>query len=239
MGTIIAMGGGHLSNLETFTMDTYIVKATGKNNPKALFIPTASGDSKEYIDSFNEVYGKKLGCRTDSLLLVGNNKTNEEIKDKILSTDLIYVGGGDTAKMMDIWRSKKVDLYLKEAYEKGIVLSGLSAGSICWFKYGHSDSNTIRNSKGWWDYTQVEGIGLIDAIHCPHYNEKGRDGFDDMMKSQNLTGIALENNCALVVKDNKFRILKSDLNAKAYKLTNNNGTVSKELIENSDFKDID
>ncbi len=239
MGTIIAMGGGHLSNLETFTMDEYVVNATGKKNPKALFIPTASGDSKEYIDSFHEVYGKKLGCRTDSLLLVGDNLADDEIKDKILSTDLIYVGGGDTAKMMGIWKSKKVDEYLKEAYERGSVLSGLSAGSICWFKYGHSDSNAVRNSNGCWDYTQVEGIGLIDAIHCPHYNEQGREGFDEMMKTQNLTGIALENNCAFVVKDNKFRILKGDLNAKAYKFTNKNGKVLKELIENRDFKNID
>lgn len=239
MGTIVAIGGGELGDLETFAIDEYIVKATEKQSPKALFIPTASGEPKEYIDSFNKVYAEKLGCITDSLLLLADNLTDEQIKEKILSSDLIYVGGGDTVKMMEIWRSKKVNQYLKEAYEKGIVLSGLSAGSICWFKYGHSDSNSFRNNDGFWEYIRAEGLGLIDAIHCPHYNEEGREGFDDMMKSQNLTGIALDNNCAFVIRNNEFKIVKSDINANAYKITNKNGTVMKELIENKNFKNTD
>ena len=108
---------------------------------------------------FNDVYGKKLGCKTETLYLIKQNPLYAEIRSKILSADLIYVGGGDTVKMMEIWRSYKVDECLKEAYEAGIVLSGLSTGSICWFKYGHSDSDSFRNKDGWWDYKQVDGLG--------------------------------------------------------------------------------
>lgn len=80
MGTIIAIGGGELRDLETFLIDEYIVKSTGKKNPKALLIPTASNDAKGYMDTFNKVYGEKLGCITDSLLLVTENLSEEDYK---------------------------------------------------------------------------------------------------------------------------------------------------------------
>ncbi len=238
MGMIVAIGGGEIRKLETFTIDDYIVNSTGKENPKALFIPTASNEPQGYIDVFNDVYGKKLGCKTDVLYLINGNLSDTEIKNKILSADLIYVGGGDTLKMMEVWRSKKVDEYLKEAYEAGIVLSGLSAGSICWFKYGHSDSDSFRNKDGWWDYQCVDGLGLIEAIHCPHYNEEGREGFDEMMETFEEMGIAIENNCALVIKGDKFRILKSDEKSNAYKLYKLNGSVHKQILDNYDFIDM-
>lgn len=237
MRTIVAIGGGELRNLETYEIDQYIVKATGKKNPKALFIPTASGEAKGYIDTFNEIYGERLGCITDSLLLLSENLTNVQIKEKIFSSDLIYVGGGNTIKMMEIWRSRNIDHYLKEAYKKGTVLSGLSAGSICWFKFGDRESNSYGDNNGEPGYICAEGLGLINAIHCPHY-ELGREDFDEIMKSQNLIGIALENNCALVIKDNEIRIIKSDINANGYKIVNNNGIITKELIQNSDFNNI-
>jgi dipeptidase E len=236
MGTIVAIGGGELRELETLSIDKHIVEATGKDKPRALFIPTASGEPQGYIDTFNKVYGEILGCETEALLLITGELSEEYIKNKILSSDLVYVGGGDTIKMLDIWKENSVDKYLKEAYEKGIILSGLSAGSICWFKYGHSDSNSFRNKEEWWDYTRAEGLGLINAIHCPHYNEEGREGFDEMMKSQQLVGIALENNCALVFQDGHCRIVKSDEKAKGYMLVNAEGTVNKNILNNESFK---
>jgi dipeptidase E len=106
MGIIVAIGGGELRNFETLEIDEYIVKSTGKENPKALFIPTASGDALAYVDTFNKVYGEKLGCKTDSLLLSSENLEDKEIENKILSSDLIYVGGGNTEKMIKLWKEK-------------------------------------------------------------------------------------------------------------------------------------
>lgn len=104
-----------------------------------------------------KVYGEQLGCNIDTLFLIYNDITEYEIQEKILWSNVIYVGGGDTVKMMDIWRDKKIDKYLKKAYENNIIFSVVSAGSICWFTKGHSDSNFHTNPQGWWDYTQ-EGI---------------------------------------------------------------------------------
>ncbi len=235
MGKIVAIGGGDMRLNQTLLIDKYIVEFSGIQNPNFLFIPTASNDAHGYIELVTNLYGEHLGCNVDTLLLTDNNITENDIKNKILSTDIIYVGGGDTVKMMETWKIKNVNKYLKEAYKKNIVLSGLSAGSICWFLKGHSDSNSITNPDGWWDYTQAEGLGLIPAIHCPHYNEKGRESFDDMMKAEEIPGIAIENNCALVIKDNDYKIIKADNNSKAYLLKNHNGIIYKEELTVGEF----
>ncbi|NLC39294.1 MAG: type 1 glutamine amidotransferase-like domain-containing protein [Clostridiaceae bacterium] len=214
MGKIVAIGGGELSLGETRQIDEYIVSLTGKANPRLLFIPTASSDAEGYIKTVEEKFGE-LGCTVDSLCLVSESCEDREIRDKIFSADLIYVGGGDTDLMMRVWGEYGVDNYLREAYEKDIVLSGLSAGSICWFDFGHSDSLSYRN-KGQWDFIRVYGLGLIPAAHAPHYNEEGREGFDSMILEEGCIGIALEDNVALVEVDGAYEIVKADKNRKAF-----------------------
>lgn len=145
MGTIVVIGGGELIELETLEIDRKVVQLTQKAKPKALFIPTASSDAPGYCDTFSKVYGDILGCETSNLLLVSQTYTHDEITDLITAADLIYVGGGNTRKMLEIWKNTGVDTLLKEAYSSGTVLTGLSAGSICWFEYGHSDSEAFDN----------------------------------------------------------------------------------------------
>lgn len=238
MGKIVAIGGGELRLRETFNIDEYIVKFSGVENPKLLFIPTASYDAEGYIESIEKVYGQELNCEVQALCVINNDISEEEIRNKILWADIIYVGGGDTVKMMEIWREKKIDKLLLEAYKKGTVLSGLSAGSLCWFSKGHGESNKEVNPDGWWDNEKIKGLSLINAIHCPHYNEKGHESFDEAMKNESLNGIALENNCALIIKDNMFRIIKSQNESKAYLLKNKNGMVIKKELTACDFKPI-
>lgn len=232
MGIIFAIGGGEISNLETFYLDKKIVEATQKKNPRALFIPTASGEPQEYIDAFHHVYGDKLHCKTDSLLLLEGKTSAEEAKRKIMDADLIYVGGGNTRRMMQIWQRYGVDNALKEAYEKGKVLSGLSAGSICWFKSGHSDSNSFDGVENW-DYIRIEGLNLIDAMHCPHYNEDTREeDFDKKVLEYDEIGIAIDNNCAIEFKSNHYIVHKSDPRAKAYKVYQIDGKIVREELNN-------
>ena len=140
MGKIVAIGGGELKDLDTLSIDREIVSLTGKKHPTALFIPTASGDAEGYWKTFQGIYGGMLGCKPEVLYLIKENPVKREIEEKILGADLIYVGGGNTMKMLKAWRKKGVDKLLKKAYGQGIVLSGLSAGAICWFAYGCSDS---------------------------------------------------------------------------------------------------
>lgn len=183
---------------------------------KTLFIPTASGEAEGYCETFDLVYGKTLGCKTDVLFLIKDNLDSSQIEDKIFWADLIYVGGGNTKMMMEIWRSKGVDKMLMDAYQRGTVLSGLSAGAICWFKYGFSDSLRFQSEETW-NYIKVEGLGLFNAILCPHLDEENRrEYFEKFMINFDGIGIGLENGCAIEIIEDTFRIIKSFENAQAY-----------------------
>ncbi len=222
MKKIVAIGGGEIGrpgySIETAQIDKEIIRLTEKKNPKLLFIPTASSDSELYYEVVKKYFGKKLGCKTDILYLIKEKFSNKEIKNKILKSDIVYVGGGNTLKMMKIWKKNGVDKTLKQAYEKGKVLSGLSAGSICWFKYGYSDSRRFTNSKA--NHIKVSGLGLINALHCPHYHvEKSRkDGLKKIMRKTPCVAIAIDNCCAIEVIDDKYRIISSKSKANAYKV---------------------
>ena len=149
MGKIVAIGGGEIgrpgTKIETLEIDTEIIKLTNKKNPKLLFIPTASNDSTGYYDVVKNYFGKKLGCDVSVLYLINETHTKKNIENKILSSDIIYVGGGNTLKMMTLWRKYEVDKILKKAYDNGIVMTGISAGSICWFNFGNSDSRKFTS----------------------------------------------------------------------------------------------
>ncbi len=119
---------------------------------------------------------------------------------------------------MQIWRKTGLDKILKQAYEKSIVLSGLSAGSICWFKWGNSDSKKLANPKA--HSIKVSGLGLINALHCPHYDfEKNRKAdLKKMMKETSGVAIAIDNCCAIEIINDKYRIIDSKPTANAYKV---------------------
>ena len=222
MGKIVAIGGGDITARETLAIDREIVALTGAARPRALFIPTASSDSRDYWHAFDDVYGRELGCETDVLYLLGVNPTAEELEERILGSDLVYVGGGNTLKMMRRWRRLGVDRVLEEAYRRGVVLSGLSAGCICWFSWGHSDSMASYHPADW-SYIRVRGMGLLDALACPHFDSatKGvprRDDFEAMMRKHRDVGIGIDDWCAIEVVDGAYRVITSRPGAGAYQL---------------------
>lgn len=248
MGKIIAIGGGEIGRpnenggffpIETKKIDEEIIKQTEKKNPKLLFIGTASNDSEGYFNVVKK-YFSKLGCKVDKLCLITEKPSKKKIEEKILSSDAIYVGGGNTLNLMTIWRKLGVDKILKKAHKKGIVLSGLSAGSICWFNYGNSDSRIFTSGSK--KLIKVTGLGLINALHCPHYDvEKHRQkDLKRMMKNTfKIVAIALENCTALEVIDDQYRILKSKPEAKAYKIYwKNNKYHKEEIISKKEFSDL-
>ena len=233
---IVAIGGGELKMLETSAIDQRIIELTGKTRPKAFFIPTASGDPDGYVETFEACYGKHFGCQTRTLKLIQNPPAFEEMSALVLDSDLIYVGGGNTYRMMKIWRRLKLDTVLAEAVARGIVLSGLSAGAICWFKYGHSDSRSFSSSVER-DYIRVSGLGFINAVYCPHYHHEGReDSFAAMMAKRGGIGIACDNNAAIEIVGDHYRVLTSAPNAKAYKLFKRKGrAIVTELPQDSKY----
>ncbi len=222
MGKIVTIGGGGMENRETFAIDQEIVRLTGKARPRALLLPTATYDSADTWETFQRIYGGELGCETDVLWLLGVSPKFEVLEERILSSDLIYVSGGNTLKMMRRWRKLGVDRTLMDAYTRGIVLSGVSAGSICWFNDGHSDSMYSYNPRKW-KYIRVNGLGIIDALNCPHFND-ATDGikramdFNRMMHDRGGIGVGIDNYCAMEFIDDKFRVITSRSDVGAYKL---------------------
>ncbi len=214
---IIAIGGGEVSQNQTYDIDKFIVESSKKEKPNFLFIPTASKDAEPYIETINHLY-KNLGCKTDTLYLSNVEVNRGEINQKIESADIIYVGGGNTAYMMEVWEQHAVDKALTRAYKSGKVLSGLSAGSICWFIAGYSDSEFIEgieNPKHKW----VKGLGIIPYLHCPHYDEPERTDFDEFYSGQVADAIAIENQVAIVWNDYEINAIKSNPLKNAYRLS--------------------
>jgi dipeptidase E len=232
---IVATGGGEIRTRGTAPIDREIIRLSNKRNPKLLFIPTASSDSEKYWRHVQEYFGNFLKCKTDALFLIKEQLAKEEIRKKILLADVIYVGGGNTLHMMRLWRRLGVDKLLKAAYENGTVLAGISAGSICWFDSGHSDSMSFYNP-GKWKYINVKCLGLIKGIHCPHYNSTTRGiprrkRFRDMIRKTGGVGIAIENNCAIEFIDDRFyKVISSKSYARAYRLYKRGGEVIAEQI---------
>jgi dipeptidase E len=219
---IVAIGGGEIRTRGTVVIDREILRLSKKRHPRVLFIPTASSDSQRYWKRFQEYFGIFLRCKTDVLFL-SREASKERVREKIFSTDVIYVGGGNTLHMMRIWRRRGVDRLLLSAYKRGTVLSGISAGAICWFESGHSDSMSFYNPRKW-EYINVKGLGLIKGIHCPHYNGRTRGvarrrDFRTLIERTAGFGIAIENNCAIAFINSRFyQVIRSKTNAKAYRV---------------------
>ena len=217
MKVIVPIGGGEISLKSTIEIDKYIVSLVNKETKKVLFIPTASGDMPSYIERFTNLY-KELGCEVDTLLL-SKTENDNLIRSKIFSSDIIYIGGGNTARMMRIFKRTHVNEYLKLAYEKGIILTGLSAGAMAYFTNGYSDSNRSTNPEA--SLCLVKCLDLIHYCFCPHYNESERKSFDEFVVKKGFDGLALEDNVALVVTDDKIQgIIKSNTNNTGYYIIN-------------------
>jgi dipeptidase E len=236
MGKVVGIGGGRMGELETLSIDEEIIELTGKSRPNALFVPTASNDSLHRWDIFQKIYGNHLGCDVDVLLLLGEKPDRDAILEKILSADIIYVGGGNTLKMMRRWRLLGVDHMFSDAYNRGTVLAGSSAGCICWFDFGHSDSRSFYSDKEW-EYIRVRGMGLLSGTVCPHYNSSTRGverrmDFHKMIRKHSDVAIALDNFCAIEVVDNRYRIISAQTDSHAYALeVGKDGTIREQEIQ--------
>ena len=173
MKRIIAIGGGEIREKTTLKIDEYIAglakEHAGDKRANALFIPTASHDFMPYYNSFHKIYTGTFNIKTDVALTVFREPDMEKLKEKFLKADLIYVGGGDTVFMMDHWKQSGLLSLIEEAYERGVVLAGLSAGAICWFSDIYTDS--LKSEDGM-KYAMFKGLNWIKGIISPHYGKE-------------------------------------------------------------------
>lgn len=144
----------------------YIQQLTGKAHPKVCFLGTASGDSDRYINGWVEsTEGTGIQPYVQKAF-INSRRQDETFEDVFMQMDAIVVGGGNTLNMLAIWQAQGIDNALKKAYEKGVIVAGGSAGSMCWFDHSITDSRPIR-------LTQMEGLGWLKGSHIPHYDTEG------------------------------------------------------------------
>ena len=221
---IVAIGGGGFGrSLGSLEIEKYIISLVNKKRPKICFIPTASGDSSLYKLNFYRAFSK-LDCLTSHLDFFTRT---EDLEGKILSQDIIYVGGGNTKSMLAVWKEWDLHLILQNAYEKGIIMSGVSAGAICWFDKGITDSFAKELSI-------LDCLGLVKDIACPHFDEeKEREPYvNDLIKREIIKScICIEENCALHIK-NDVDYLSIDFgNGKnCFRLSKENNKFRKEIL---------
>lgn len=166
-GSIFAMGGGGFSmEPDNPLLDEFLLSLSRRQPARICFIPTASGDSGNYIARFYRAFAGR-SIPTDLTLFGGplerRPATTADLECFLAEQDIIYVGGGNTANLLAIWRTHGIDVLLRNALNNGTVLAGLSAGMICWFEGGVTDSfGKLQALK--------DGLGLLKGSACPHYD---------------------------------------------------------------------
>ncbi len=234
MKKLVLIGGGDVgrgnTSYETATIDKKIVELTNKANPNFLFIGLASSFSDSYYDTMKKIY-KDLGC-TCAYLKKKNILNNRDIVEKKISdADIIYFCGGDTIKLVNDLKEYDLVSLLKNAYDNGTILVGMSAGAIMLSKEGYSDSLKLRDEID--KYTFVEGLNFIDIVICPHYNNVigKKEELKEDLKDTNKKVYSLDNGVALISIDNKINFIKSIDNACAYlSYESKNGYMEENLL---------
>ena len=229
---LIAIGGGEIKNKTTLKIDEHIANLAklhaGEKRANALFFGTASHDSMPYFNSFRKTYTSVFDIKAEVGLLVYGEMDMQKIKDKIDAADCIYVGGGDTVFMLDLWKKNGVDKLLINAYNQGKIICGLSAGAICWFSDMYTDYEIMRGQSA--SYSLHKGLGLINGLITPHFDERIEDFTETFIKSEFESAYAIENDAAIVFKNGTAeRALSSG--GKAYILKKNNGKIERCEIE--------
>ncbi|MBC9795536.1 peptidase E [Sinomicrobium weinanense] len=205
----------------------YTAQLTGKKKPKICFLPTATGDNEWYINYWYELC-HDLEVEPHVLKVWISSYTQKESFEEILTRmDAIIVGGGNTLNMLAIWKAQNIDRALEKAYEKGIILAGGSAGSLCWFNGGTTDSRPGKLSI-------VRGLGLLDYSHCPHYSaEKSRRPlYHDNISSDELAdGYACDDKSGILFVNGKAeKAVSLDKDNHSYYVYKKDGKVVEEKM---------
>ena len=224
MRQIIALGGGGFSmEPDNPLLDLYILKQAKKAKPQICFVPTASGDSDNYISRYYHFFNQ-LDCKPSHLSLFA--PPTRDLESFILEKDIIYVGGGNTKNLLALWKEWGLDSILRKAWDQGVILAGVSAGSICWFEEGVTDSFGDG-------LEPINCLGLIQGSNCPHYDGEveRRSAFHKLIESKKIqSGIAADDGVAIHYTEQGIsKIVSSRPNAKAYSVSFDTNVIETEL----------
>jgi peptidase E len=211
MRQVVAFGGGGFSQESgNPLLDDYVLGLTGTANPRICFLPTASGDADHYIVRF---YNAFHDCaRPSHVSLFRRERGVSDIRSHLLAQDVVYVGGGSLISLLGVWRAHGIDSMLREAYEAGVILCGLSAGSLCWF------AEAVSGYHG--EVNRVPALGFLPHSNAVHYgDEERRRAFHRQLLEGMPAGYAAEDGAALrFVGAELVEVVASRPEARAYKL---------------------
>jgi peptidase E len=210
---IVAFGGGGFS-MESGNplLDEYVLGLGRSERPRVCFLPSASGDADHYVVRFYRAFPAGC-CDPTHISLFRREQGPEDLRGHLLSQDLIYVGGGSVVSLLGVWRAHGLDSILREAWEAGVVLCGLSAGSLCWF------AESVTRFHG--DPRRIEGLGLLPFSNCVHYEPDSSRcvAYHDFLKDGMRPGYAAEDGAALhFVGTELARVVASRPESRGYRL---------------------
>ena len=231
---IIAIGGGELREKQTREIDEQIAnlvkKRVGARRPCALFVGTASHDSMPYYNSFHKTYTGLFDIKTDCALTVYGEMNYEKIQSKFQKADLIYVGGGDTVFMLESWAKSGIKDLILDAYERGVVICGLSAGAICWFEEMFTDSAGE-------EYLFKSALGILKGGACPHFSDRKSDFEKKIEKAEQAEYVCIDNLSAVMYVNGELRCA-SNSEGVSFRTIVKNRKIEYEIIAKSDFSQL-
>jgi peptidase E len=210
---IVAFGGGGFS-MESGNplLDEYVLGLCKPERPHVCFLPSASGDADHYIVRFYRAF-PAARCEASHISLFRREQGPEDLRAHLLAQDLIYVGGGSVVSLLGVWRAHGIDTILREAWEAGVVLCGLSAGSLCWFDEAVSGFHGAPRA--------VEGLGLLPFSNCVHYKLGSERGlaYGALLRAGMCAGYAAEDGAGLhFIGTELHRVVASRPAARGYRL---------------------
>ena len=224
------MGGGGFSMEQTPLLDDFILSRARRTRPRICFVPTASGDAATYIARFYRAFAQRDCVPTDLTLFEGmlprQPSDTEDIAAFVGEQDILYVGGGNTVNAIALWRAHGVDRAFRAAWENGTILCGVSAGMICWFASGLTDS--------YGDLAPMrDGLGFLPYSGCPHYDgdPQRRPQFHAAITAGMQAGYAADDSAALCFEGGTLReVVSSRPDAAGYRVELRGGAVVEERL---------
>ena len=206
----------------------YMATLTGKERPRLCYLPTASADSEGGTIRWFQSCAPLNVVPFVQESFISSYSMQQSFEEVFLSMDGIVVSGGNTLNQQAIWKAQGIDVVLRKAWDRGIVLGGASAGSLCWFEEGTTDSRPK-------ELTKVECLGFLRGSHSPHYDAEGerRPVYHRMIRSGELKpGYACDNNAGIYFEDNEVkRVVHTREGAKVYYVSLVAGQIREQVLE--------
>jgi dipeptidase E len=210
MRQILAIGGSETAE-ESGALFRFVLELTGNRRPRLLLVPTAMGDQPESIEGFTQFASSWV----EVSVLNTFPWPPTDLRELVLAQDVIFVEGGNTANMLAIWRVHGIDALMRQAWQRGVLLVGVSAGAICWFECGVTDSFGPQ-------LESLDCLGLLGGSACPHYDSEQarRPRYRELVANGMPGGLAIDNGAAVHFIDHELRdVVSARAGATAYKVT--------------------